>query len=145
MHSLYIVSARTENGPVTPRMVKGWLERLVCSSAVSSHRTMTVTHMENMSPHNPVLNITSIVPHVCPVKYIQMARKCNPRQDVRKEDIDRTGKDQLVEERPVRDISALDIIDVLPEETRWLSSPFGHNHLRTLRDMGLLSVGCGFR
>jgi hypothetical protein len=78
-------------------------------------------------------------------KYIQIARKCNPRQDVRKEDIDRTGKDQLVEERPVRDISALDIVDVLPEETRWLSSPFGRNNLRTLRDMGLLSVGCDFR
>lgn len=85
MHSLYIVSARTENGPVTPRMVKGWLERLVCSSVVFFHRTMMVTHMENMSPHNPVLNTTSIVPHVCPVStYKSLANVIPGRMFVKK-------------------------------------------------------------
>ena len=28
MHSEYIFSARTEKGPVTPRIVRGWIENL---------------------------------------------------------------------------------------------------------------------
>ena len=31
VHREYIVSARTEKGPVTPKMVSGWMENLVAS------------------------------------------------------------------------------------------------------------------
>ena len=30
--SEYIFSARTENGPVTPRIVKGWMEKLTINA-----------------------------------------------------------------------------------------------------------------
>ena len=50
-HNSYIVSANTLNGPVTPKIVKGWLEKT-----------------EKMRPHSPVLKTISMVPHVRPVR-----------------------------------------------------------------------------
>ena len=50
LHREYMFSASTEKGPVTPRIVRGWIERT-----------------EKIMPHNPVLKTTSILPQFFPV------------------------------------------------------------------------------
>ena len=94
-HREYMFSARTENGPVTPRIVKGCTEKLhrhksrncviledvsiarkVLGRAWTQRRSMTtsnereekLTYRENIIPHNPVLKTTSMVPQFCPVR-----------------------------------------------------------------------------
>lgn len=85
-------SASTEKGPVTPRIVKGWIENLRvhtqhysrdtvankgiygCCESQNVYRTRKnvynkkSTYRENMTPQSPVLNTTSMVPQLFPVK-----------------------------------------------------------------------------
>jgi hypothetical protein len=62
-------SASTENGPVTPRMVNGWLENLHLyeHSIIVAFRA-SLTYSAKIMPQSPVLKTTSIVPQVMPVR-----------------------------------------------------------------------------
>jgi hypothetical protein len=46
-------------------------------------------------------------------EHIQVTCKCDTRQEVSEEDVDGTGRDELVENRPVRYISPAQIDEVL--------------------------------
>ena len=66
-------SANTEKGPVTPRIVKGCTENLGTHQFtiiiyLGKRKSSRPAHKLKMTPHNPVLKTTSIVPQVSPVK-----------------------------------------------------------------------------
>lgn len=77
-------SANTEKGPVTPKMVRGWPEKLFSSTwDLDSDRQLTYT--EKINPQSPVLNTTSIVPHDLPVRvYRSLANVIPGRMLVKK-------------------------------------------------------------
>ena len=58
-------SAKTEKGPVTPSIVSGWAENLDKFSALLLTKILGYgeSYTAKISPHMPVLNMTSIVPH----------------------------------------------------------------------------------
>lgn len=62
-------SARTENGPVTPRIHSGCALRLriLHIGAAKKKPYKRPTHRENARPQRPVLKTTSIVPQDLPV------------------------------------------------------------------------------
>lgn len=57
----YIFSASTEKGPVTPKIVNGWIEKRL-----------------KTTPHKPVLKTTSMVPQLCPVNTYRSDAKVIP-------------------------------------------------------------------
>jgi hypothetical protein len=62
-------SARTEKGPVTPRIVRGWIENLqAVSHLLHGFGLIKIAYREKIVPHNPVLKTTSIVPQLLPVR-----------------------------------------------------------------------------
>ena len=56
-------------------------------------------------------------PPLLPRQHIQITRKRNPRQQIRKEHIDGAGEDELVEDFPVGDVARGKIFEVLAHET----------------------------
>lgn len=79
-------SARTEKGPVTPRIVSGWIENLSNIVSLSCwNLDVDKPYSEKMMPHRPVLNTTSIVPQFCPVRtYRSLAKVMPGRRFVKK-------------------------------------------------------------
>ena len=73
-----------ENGPVTPRMVRGWMENLV-GQPFDFERNKERTYREKMMPQRPVLKTTSIVPQFLPVStYKSLANVIPGRRLVKK-------------------------------------------------------------
>lgn len=60
-------SANTEKGPVTPRMVSGWIESLAVRQSRQKNGHFH-TYKEKIIPQMAVLNTTSMVPQFAPVK-----------------------------------------------------------------------------
>jgi hypothetical protein len=80
-------SAKTEKGPVTPRIVRGWIENLhmVVSHSLCGFESVKITYREKIVPHNPVLKTTSIVPQLLPVRtYRSLANVIPGRRFVKK-------------------------------------------------------------
>ena len=83
-------SANTENGPVTPRIVRGCREKLLVSErAVST--TQVYEQTENYATQTSTKdNLYCAICHSC--EYIQIACKGDTGQNVREEHIHRAGK-----------------------------------------------------
>ena len=80
-------SAKTENGPVTPRMVRGWIENLSKPGGqkMSTCSLIQDSYTEKIIPQRPVLKTTSIVPQLLPVKtYRSLAKVIPGRRLVKK-------------------------------------------------------------
>lgn len=68
-----------------------------------------------------------------PRQRVQVARKCNSRQEIGKEDVDGARNHLLIEDGPIREIPSLQVHQVLsqeperPEVASWtkVESPFG--------------------
>ena len=67
-------------------------------------------------------------PPLLPRQHIQITRKRDPRQQIREKHIDRTGKDELVENLPVRYIALGKVFDVLTQEAEGMEG-VGEFHL----------------
>lgn len=77
--SSWIFSASTEKGPVTPTMVRGWIENLKgCEYDDVQYLEDMPTYTEKMIPQRPVLKTTSMVPQVALVNVYKSLAKVIP-------------------------------------------------------------------
>lgn len=95
-------SAKTEKGPVTPRMVRGWIENLL--SLTRQEKTVSTGDRDIQGENDSIQTCTEHNLDRAPApacQDMQVTGEGNAGQKIREKDVNSTGKDKLVEHCPV--------------------------------------------
>ncbi len=133
-------SARTEKGPVTPRIVNGWIEnlhgqRILDRKITTTLRIHTIVETqwfdlqaENDTAQSSTEDYLNRAPWL-PCQFIQIAGESDARQEVCEKHIYSRSHDELVKDSPIGHVAIAKIAQVLTEEPKGLEA-FGKAHRR---------------